>query len=273
MAYETIEQAPTIGDFTLLTKHQERTPDTFFGGKPVLYLHCSESRLRINTTDLVSQPDFAALEAGGGYRVVGDVVEIPDLEIWVSSSNSAGLQILYPAISIHAQDNDAVLLELNLSDSNTADEDLVFLQVRLVPVKIAYHEPKPTSDELPDAEDLQDGEQQQNGTATSPVEQLYDAISACQELNPDPGSEDEDQGLGFDPTVPGATGWITSENMQDFVGEDGEFRIPEGVVELNGEAQGEESLGQGAGRRRTANEVEDADGTENEDETKWQRTA
>nr|POE72946.1 hypothetical protein CFP56_30885 [Quercus suber] len=287
MAYETIEQAPAIGDFTLLAEHQERTPGTFFGGKPVLHLHCAESRLRIAAVDLASQPDFAALESGNGNRIENEVVEIPELEVWVNSRNltifspgtSTGLQILYPTISIHAQDNDAVLLELNLTDANSMDEDLLFLQVRLVPIKIAHHGSSSPSDHDPESERLQNGGQQgqPNGSEASPVAQVYNAISACQELNPDPMSDDEDHGYGIDATAPGATGWITSENMHDFVGEDGEFRMPDGVAVLGGEDDEEEgneeeaSLGHGAGRRRTAAEVDD-DQTGAEEEVKWQRT-
>ena len=97
--------------------------------------------------------------------------------------------------------------------------------------------------------------------------ELYKAIGDCQELNPDPNPDDsEDE--GFDETAPGATGWITSENMQDFVDEDGNFRMPEGGTVIGGDGEDGEALGQGAGRVRRASEV---DG-EQEAEGKWQRT-
>jgi len=85
---------------------------------------------------------------------------------------------------------------------------------------------------------------------------------------------------GFDETAPGATGWITSENMADFVDEEGNFRMPEGGMVIGGEDEmdgdGEEggagSLGAGAGRRRGADALVDAEDGAVEDEAKWQRT-
>ena len=67
---------------------------------------------------------------------------------------------------------------------------------------------------------------------------------------------------------PGATGWITSENMQDYLDENGQFRIPEGVTVI-GEEEDEdvnhETLGRGAGRTRTAQEAVDGVSTHGED--------
>jgi chloride channel, nucleotide-sensitive, 1A len=111
--------------------------------------------------------------------------------------------------------------------------------------------------------------------------ELYDAISACQDLNPDPNPEDEENG-GFDETAAGATGWITSENMADFMDEEGNCKIPEGATviggaeeeekEMNGHAEQEGGLGEGAGRRRGAEELADGEAEADGEETKWQRT-
>lgn len=154
-----------------------------------------------------------------------------------------------------------MFLGLNLSDSNTADEDIVFIQLRIIPTTIEHHTPLSETDQ---------GQQTNGDTTTSnPSQALFKAISDCQELNPDPPEEgDED----FDETAPGATGWITSENMQDFMDENGEFRIPQGAA-VYGEEDGEVAggLGDGAGRTRTATEVDAEDCAE--DETKWQRTS
>ena len=184
-----------------------------------------------------------------------------------SSAKQHGVQIPYPTITIHAQEGNAVLLELNLSDQNTADEDLEFLQLRIFPTSIS----KAASEQ---ADDIQT-----NGNGSpSPIKALYDAISACQELNPDPNPEgDEDEEGGFDETAPGATGWITSENMADFMDENGNFRMPEGGTVIGGEEEvydgdgNADDLGAGAGKRRGADEVDAGDGAK-EDETKWQRT-
>lgn len=192
------------------------------------------------------------------------------LVLW-STAAEKGLRIPYPTITIHAQEGQAVLLELNLSDSNTADEDLEFIQLRIFPTT--------TSSGSEAAADVGvNGHANGNSDAT-PVKVLYDAISACQELNPDPnpeGDDDEEGGMGgFDETAPGATGWITSENMADFMDEDGNFKMPEGATVIGGEDDAAEEeadgLGAGAGRRRAANEVDAEDGAA-QDETKWQRT-
>ena len=81
------------------------------------------------------------------------------------------------------------------------------------------------------------------------------------------GDEDE-----YDETAPGATEWITSENMADFLDENGELRIPQGATVVGDEDSEQPSwpLGQGAGRSRTADELEADNGAE--EETKWQRT-
>ena len=72
---------------------------------------------------------------------------------------------------------------------------------------------------------------------------------------------------GLPPPVPGSGGWITAENMGEFFDEEGNWRG--------------EGLGPGAGRVRTADEVDgeevNGDGDEEEEgdgdgETKWRRT-
>lgn len=162
---------------------------------------------------------------------------------------------------MHAQDGNAVLLGLNLSDSNTADEDIVFIQLRITPTRVESY-----------ATPAEDDTQKPNGDSsatTDPSRALFKAIADCQELNPDPPEEGDEE---FDETAPGASGWITSENMQDFVDENGEFRMPEGVTTIGDATDHEEdgTLGEGAGRARTAADVDAEDGAE--DETKWRRT-
>lgn len=179
-----------------------------------------------------------------------------------SPSKAIGVQIPYPTITIHAQEGNAVLLGLNLSDSNTPDEDLVFIQLRIIPTSAETYA-EPSNGDAPS---------QPNGHAdhsSEPSRALFKAISDCQELNPDPPEEGDE----IDETAPGATGWITSENMQDFMDENGELRIPEGTTVLDDEQEGgaeDRGLGEGAGRTRTAAEMDAEDGAE--EETKWQRT-
>ncbi|TKA79296.1 hypothetical protein B0A55_04249 [Friedmanniomyces simplex] len=280
MAYEVIHTAPQTDDFTALSEHQEQTPGTFFGGKAVLHLHCTNAKLQLTRLELANQRDFAALsDCSNGWM---EVAEITGMEFWVTSrhltlwstTRSVGIQIPYPTISLHAEDGVAVLLQLSLSDPNmTADEDLQVITPRLVPHTAGLN------GDIPPPVAHSDAYMNGDAKAVSPQQRLYDAISACQELNPDPNPEgDDEDGGGFDETAPGATGWITSENMADFVDEDGNFRMPEGVSMLGGEEDGangdmggpENGLGPGAGTTRTAAERDSIDGAE--DETKWSRT-
>ncbi|KAK3698138.1 hypothetical protein LTR37_017096 [Vermiconidia calcicola] len=268
MALEPISASPAVGDFKLLSEHEEQTPGTFFGGKPVLHLHSPGARLRISQEELQSQPLLNQLSDSGTLSQQGEQVVVESIDVWVTSrsltlwsaSKSVGVQIPYQTITVHAQEGSSVYLHLNLSDANTADEDLVFVQLRIEPTTIEAHE-APAEDSA---------QSQPNGHGSqSPAQALFKAISDCQELNPDPPEEGDGE---FDETAPGATGWITSDNMQDFLDENGEFRMPEGVTVIGAEDEvaETEALGEGAGRTRTAAEADGADGAE--DETKWQRT-
>lgn len=305
MPWGFIDDAPSVADFILLSDHQAQTPSTFFGGKPVLHLHAPIATLKV---------PVAAAQQQGLSRLVGDNnsaaaaaaaidgnVEIPGIDVWVtsrsaapvfffrytetptlilspnrylllySSAQSCGLQIPYPTITVTAQDGADVLLELNLSDPDTADEDLDFLQLRIHATSILHH--SPASDTSAGA--AANGTTSQNDTATA----LFKAISDCQELNPDPpqaGGDSDDGGGEADLTAPGATGWITSENMAEFMDENGILRMPGSVTVVDGEDRGEnqQHLGEGAGRTRTAAEIDAEEGSHENggDDAKWQRT-
>ena len=193
------------------------------------------------------------------------------LTLWSPTTNK-GAQITYPTITVHAQVGSAVLLELNLSDSNiTADEDIEHLQIRITPAAIV----------APGA--ASEGQSNGNGKgkgASDPSFALYMAIGDCQELNPDPAADDSDEegGYGgepaFDETAPGATGWITSENIHEFTDADGNFKMPEGITVIGGEDENNGDvvpLGEGAGRVRRAGEFDDAEEGADAD-PKWQKT-
>lgn len=85
-----------------------------------------------------------------------------------------------------------------------------------------------------------------NGNITlDPVRAIFEAISACSDLHPDPNISD-DEG---EPEL-GTGGWITAENMNDFIDEDGNFI-------------GGHTMGPGAGTVRPREETEDS--TQDED--------
>lgn len=268
MSLTTIVTSPTTDDFTPLSEHHSQTPGSFFAGKPVLHLQAPASKLQISKEELEAHEAVKALVATTDDAAADGegLVEIQDIDVWVTSrhltlwspTTNKGAQITYPTITVHAQVGAAVLLELNLSDSNVvADEDIEHLQIRLTPSTIVA----PTA--------------QSNGAAADPSFALYMAIGDCQELNPDPAQDDSDEeGYGepaIDETAPGATGWITSENLHEYTDADGNFKMPEGVTVIGDEDEASEvQLGEGAGRVRRADEVDAEEGADGE--TKWQKT-
>lgn len=121
----------------------------------------------------------------------------------------------------------------------------------------------------------------------TPIQLLYNAVSACSNLHPDPvepGDEDEAEegskfmfsdeyghvldstGGGLPPPVEGSSGWITADNMHEFFDDEGNW-IAEGQPPSF-------PLGPGAGTVRQREEENGAeDGVDGEsDETKWRRT-
>jgi nucleotide-sensitive chloride channel 1A len=99
---------------------------------------------------------------------------------------------------------------------------------------------------------------------TSCIKEIFAAMNTCADLHP--GTDDSEDGGEEDETAPGATGWITADNMDEFLDENGNFR---------GQVYGEESedLGPGAGTVRPREEEQDnRTGVNGADDTKWQRT-
>ena len=85
MALEHIDTSPGVGDFALLSEHQERTPGTFFGGKPVLHLHSPNASVKVSREDLASQPAIASLLGPERSTSEEEQVLIEDIDVWVSS--------------------------------------------------------------------------------------------------------------------------------------------------------------------------------------------
>lgn len=192
-----------------------------------------------------------------------------------SHKSGTGIEIPYPAITLHAIKNFrhlekpeddpskfiGVYMQLEFSDSG-ADDDESFdpIELTLVPYK-----------DQSSSEDL----------AIDPLNKertnaLFNQISACSNLNPDPRDEEEEEeddadrivfegehetlegftGVlrgdvsgGLPPPMPGSSGWITADNVHQYFDEDGNW-IGEGGV--SGE------LGEGASRVRTRDD--DANG-------------
>ena len=129
---------------------------------------------------------------------------------------------------------------------------------------------------------------QKNKVEQTPVQALFNALSDCANLHPDPVDDGDDQGEGVSrlirsglalpgddsgglpPPMPGSGGWITAENMHEFVDEDGNFIQDEDEVDL---VQPGESLGPGAGNVRARDDEQLEENENGGDETKWQRVS
>lgn len=186
-----------------------------------------------------------------------------------NSEAQVGVTIPYPGISIHALKTigqgstqaHGVWMQLDLGDSDD-DDEITATELTLIP--------PPSSEEDPQAE----------------ARHLFEAISTCSNLHPDPTQEDDEdeddrivfegnpefeavEGLsgvvrgasdgGLPPPMPGSSGWITAENVHEYFDEEGNWIGGGGA---NGEG-GE--LGDGAGRVRNHEEVGEVNGGEGED--------
>lgn len=183
-----------------------------------------------------------------------------------SEKAESGVSIPYPSISIHAlkqvgaQDGHgtpAIWMQLEFSDGGADDDDFNTVELTIVPASSA------------------------DGSSGGTAQQLYDAIANCSNLHPDPINGDEEEEDDYDrivfegnteqeavegftgvlrgtadgglpPPMPGSGGWITAENVHDYFDEDGNWI----GGNQEGEEDGGEELGEGAGRTRPREELE-----------------
>ena len=81
MSIRHVETAPKAEDFTPLQEHQEQTPTTFFGAKPVTYANYSGVTLSAPASQLQQDPVFAKFST----TTDGDDTLIEHVDIWVAS--------------------------------------------------------------------------------------------------------------------------------------------------------------------------------------------
>lgn len=96
MTYTVLTRAPAFDDYEDLSEHLQRTPGSFFGGRPVLHLQCPRATVLISSSDLQSQPDFAAL--AGQTASDGTDVSIQDIDVWVTSQYAAHPNHQFPHV-------------------------------------------------------------------------------------------------------------------------------------------------------------------------------
>jgi nucleotide-sensitive chloride channel 1A len=90
-------------------------------------------------------------------------------------------------------------LSLNDAESVNAEEDIQTLELTLLP---------PNYISAPDS---------------ACISTIFSAMNTCADLHPDPDADDEGDVDFEDDTAPGASGWITAENMDQYVDEEGNF--------------------------------------------------
>lgn len=173
-----------------------------------------------------------------------------------------GISISYPSISLHAIQRlpnpsssgqvQGLYLQIVTSDGFDDHDPDGNLSLTLIPTTAVQGQMSGPSD-----------------NTREPILPLFDALSACANLHPDPISPSSstevsdvpvvDSALqdGLPPPMPGSGGWITAENMSQFFDEEGNW-------------QGD-GLGPGSGMIREREEMPDVDEGDGE-ETKWRRT-
>jgi nucleotide-sensitive chloride channel 1A len=75
---------PSSDDFTPLQEHQQQTPSTFFGAKPVLYFHHAGLTISAPKASLQSDDAFASFTSEPEGASEDDVL-VKDVEAWVTS--------------------------------------------------------------------------------------------------------------------------------------------------------------------------------------------
>jgi nucleotide-sensitive chloride channel 1A len=138
---------------------------------------------------------------------------------------------------------EALYMNLSLNDPETVneEEDIQTLELTILP---------PGYPSNPD---------------TACIKDIFNAMNTCADLHPDPdASGDEDGEDILDDSAPGASGWITAENMDEYMDENGNFA---------GMVIGDE-LGPGAGTVRTRDDEDGTNGVNGADghEEKYHRT-
>jgi nucleotide-sensitive chloride channel 1A len=138
---------------------------------------------------------------------------------------------------------EALYMNLSLNDPETVneEEDIQTLELTILPPNYSSH-PEDTC-----------------------ITDIFNAMNTCADLHPDPdASGDEDGEDILDDSAPGASGWITAENMDEYMDENGNFA---------GMVIGDE-LGPGAGTVRTRDDTDGANGTNGVDghEEKYHRS-
>jgi len=96
---------------------------------------------------------------------------------------------------------EALYINISLNDAETVneDDDILMLEITVLPPSYAT---KPTD---------------------TCITEFFTALNTCADLHPDPDGSEDDGDDVLDDTAPGASGWITAENMDEYMDENGNF--------------------------------------------------
>ncbi|KAG7289171.1 hypothetical protein NEMBOFW57_005534 [Staphylotrichum longicolle] len=307
MSLQTVRSPFAPSDYTPLAEHQEQTPDSFYDAKPVLHYHATGAKAWIPKSQRGKLPffpaDLASAPTAPESSALNDQTEETveqTVDLFVNSRNlsifcpsaECGVSIPYQQVSIHAIKTlraspdatfPAVYLQLELASGGASDDDFDTVELTLIPQPQRSSSPSEIPTPPPKSE----------------ATQLFEAISECSNLNPDPvqDGEDDDEGDedgaqiifegdheaiegfsgvfagardgGLPPAMPGSGGWITAENVHEYFDERGNW-IGGEEEEVSGE------LGEGAGTVHSREEDGegvngDGEGREEEGEAKRPR--
>ncbi|RDA88228.1 hypothetical protein CP532_0309 [Ophiocordyceps camponoti-leonardi (nom. inval.)] len=253
-ATTTIRVPPSVDNYVSLAQYEAQTPESFAVGRAVLHFHLEgatasipeEQRGKLALFPKDMEPDNE--NAQTVERKVDVFVNSEDLTIF-SPEAHVGFSIPYYSISIHAikhvNGQNAIWTQLELDDGGAHDDDFSTVELTLFP-----------------------GERET-------VKQLFDAISTCSNLHPDPEDDSDEENGGYtieDHDVasssgsaipiftrldanddmpapfPGSGGWITAENAHNYFDDEGNW------IGGNDDEEADD-LGEGAGRVRAHAEV------------------
>lgn len=82
---EAVHAAPDLADFNILSEHQEQTPSSFFGGKPVLHLSARAATLKVSSDVFAARPELNQLTRGNATAPRDGQVFIENVDVWVTS--------------------------------------------------------------------------------------------------------------------------------------------------------------------------------------------
>ncbi|KAK4138349.1 hypothetical protein BT67DRAFT_412622 [Trichocladium antarcticum] len=213
MSLQTVRSPFALSDYTPLAEHQEKTPDSFYDEKPVLYYHATGAKAWIPKAQLGKLPFFPAdlssaptAPESAALGVVAEETVEQTVDLFVNSQNlsifspasEVGVAIPYQQISIHAiktlrgpdnQTHPSVYLQLELAAGGGAsDDDFDTVELTLIPRPTTPAQTTATAPAAP---------------SKSRATALFEAIAECSNLNPDAaqdgdedGADDDDDGGG-----------------------------------------------------------------------------